>query len=85
MENLQPTKPVDWIAVDCADGVERYVRAETTPAVAAHDAETARKTTNTSYTPLTHRQQTALTLLCVLGVLVTAAVGLLFVFWEYLG
>lgn len=84
MENLQPTQSVDWIAVEGTDGVERYVRAETTPAGTHPSAATARKTTNTSYAPLTRRQQAALTLLCVLGVLVTAAVGLLFMFWSYL-
>ena len=48
---------------------------------ATQHAPATRKSTNASYAPLTHRQAAVLLILCVLGVLLTAAVGFRLLVW----
>lgn len=68
-----------WIAVECADGAERWVRADNLPAQAHHSAATTRETTNRP----TGTQTALIVALCVLGALLTAAVGLRLLFWGW--
>ena len=84
MDKFQAMIDDKWSAVDSADGAERWLR-QSEAAKTIPEARTGRETANAPITLPARLKQAVLTLLCVLGVFLTAAVGLLFVFWEYLG